>query len=68
MEKYILDTNTWIEHFHQRSGVTQHIMELPTTQLFVSEVTLAELTFGAYYSSDFEPMPGVKVENWAERE
>lgn len=26
MEKYILDTNTWIEHFHQRSGVTQHIM------------------------------------------
>lgn len=54
MEKYILDTNTWIEHFHQRSGVTQHIMELPTTQIFVSEVTLAELTFGAYYSDDFE--------------
>jgi tRNA(fMet)-specific endonuclease VapC len=53
MEKYILDTNTWIEHFHQRNGVTEHIMALPTTQLFVSEVTLAELTFGAYNSDDF---------------
>lgn len=54
MEKYILDTNTWIEHFHQRSGVTQRIMELPTTQLFASEITLVELTFGAYHSDDFE--------------
>ncbi len=54
MEKYILDTNTWIEHFHQRSGVTEHIMALRTTQLFVSEVTLAELTFGAYNSDDFD--------------
>lgn len=25
-------------------------MELPTTQLFASEITLAELTFGAYHS------------------
>ena len=54
MEKYILDTNTWIEHFHQRSGVTNRIMALATTQILVSEVTLAELTFGAYNSSDFE--------------
>ena len=54
MEKYILDTNTWIEHFHQRNGVIQRILALPTTQIFVSEVTLAELTFGAYNSNDFE--------------
>ena len=40
MEKYILDTNTWIEHFHQRNGVTQRIMALQTTQIFASEVTL----------------------------
>ena len=65
MEKYILDTNTWIEHFHQRSGVTQHIMELPTTQIFVSEVTLAELTFGAYYSDDFERH--IKEPEWLQR-
>ena len=48
--------------------------------LCVSEVTLAELTFGAYNSDDydltvvtdnvkhFEQMPGVKVENWIARE
>ena len=65
MEKYILDTNTWIEHFHQRSGVTQRIMELPTTQLFVSEVTLAELTFGAYHSGDFEHH--IKEPEWLRR-
>ena len=46
----------------------------------MSEVTLAELTFGAYNSDDydltvvtdnvkhFEQMPGVKVENWIARE
>lgn len=65
MEKYILDTNTWIEHFHQRSGVTQRIMELPTTQLFVSEVTLAELTFGAYNSDDYERH--IKEPEWLRR-
>ena len=25
MEKYILDTNTWIEHFHRRNGVREHV-------------------------------------------
>ena len=65
MEKYILDTNTWIEHFHQRSGVTSHVLELPTTQLFVSEVTLAELTFGAYNSGDYERH--IKEPQWLRR-
>ncbi len=65
MEKYLLDTNIWIEHFHQRSGVTKHIMELQTTQLFVSEITLAELTFGAYNSSDFERH--IKEPQWLRR-
>ena len=65
MEKYILDTNTWIEHFHQRSGVTQRIMELATTQLFASEVTLAELTFGAYHSGNFERH--IKEPEWLRR-
>ncbi|MBR0274501.1 MAG: PIN domain-containing protein [Bacteroidaceae bacterium] len=54
MEKYLLDTNIWIEFFHQRKEVTEHLMSLPTTQIFASEVTLAELTFGAYYSEDYE--------------
>ena len=54
MEKYILDTNTWIEHFHQRSGVNAHVKAVGRKNLCVSEVTLAELTFGAYNSNDYE--------------
>lgn len=54
MEKYILDTNTWIEHFHSRNGVTEHIAKIPVSCLFVSEITLAELTFGAFYSKDYD--------------
>ena len=54
MEKYILDTNTWIEHFHRRNGVREHVETMDPDQLFVSEVTLAELTFGAYNSDDYE--------------
>ena len=54
MEKYILDTNTWIELFHQRSGVNAHVKAVGRKSLCVSEVTLAELTFGAYNSDDYE--------------
>lgn len=54
MEKYILDTNTWIEHFHQRSGVNAHVRAVGRKNLCVSEVMLAELTFGAYNSNDYE--------------
>lgn len=56
MEKFILDTNIWIEHFHQRNGVTERLslMELSTTQIFTSEITLVELTFGAYNSGDIK--------------
>ena len=58
MEKYILDTNTWIEHFHQRSGVNAHVKAVGRKNLCVSEVTLAELTFGAYNSNDYERLCG----------
>lgn len=54
MEKYILDTCTWIEYFHNRHGVREHVEQLFTTQICASEVTLAELTYGAINSSDYE--------------
>ena len=54
MEKYILDTNTWIEHFHRRPEIRKRIKELDPDQLYVSEVTLAEMTFGALNSKDYE--------------
>ena len=53
MEKYILDTNTWIEYFHHRSGVRERVEAMDPDFLFVSEVSLAEMIFGAYYSNDY---------------
>ncbi|MBQ9466284.1 MAG: PIN domain-containing protein [Muribaculaceae bacterium] len=54
MEKYILDTCTWIEWFQQRNGVPEHVRSAKRQNLYVSEVTLAELTFGAYNSDEYE--------------
>ena len=54
MEKYILDTCTWIEYFHERNGVPKHVDAIGRTNLCASEVSLAELTYGAINSSDYE--------------
>jgi tRNA(fMet)-specific endonuclease VapC len=54
MEKYMLDTNSWIEYFKNRNGVADHVDALPRTQLCASEITVAELIYGAYNSKNFE--------------
>lgn len=54
MEKYMLDTNSWIEYFKNRNGVAEHVDALPRTQLCASEITVAELIYGAYNSKNFE--------------
>ena len=54
MKGYILDTDTWIEYFHHRGGVDVHIVETPTGQIFASEVSIAELTYGALHSNAVE--------------
>ena len=51
MKGYILDTDTWIEFFRHRGGVDKHIAETPANQIFASEVTIAELTYGALHSN-----------------
>ncbi len=54
MEKYILDTCTWIEFFHERNGVKERVVIKDIDQIFASEITLAELTYGAMNSADYE--------------
>lgn len=54
MEKFLLDTCTWIEYFHERNGVPEHARSVGRSNLCASEVTLAELTYGAINSGDFE--------------
>ena len=54
MKGYILDTDTWIEYFRHRGGVDIHIEKTPVKQIFASEVSIAELTYGALHSQAVE--------------
>lgn len=54
MEKYILDTCTWIEYFRERYGVKERVNNMDVDQICASEITLAELTYGALNSGDYE--------------
>ncbi|MBO5592898.1 MAG: PIN domain-containing protein [Prevotella sp.] len=54
MGKYLLDTCTWIEYFHDRNGVSEHAQAAGRKNLCASEVTLAELTYGAIRSGNYE--------------
>ena len=54
MNGYIIDSDTWIEYFRRRGGVDKHIAETPAEQIFASEVSIAELTYGALHSKAVE--------------
>ena len=54
MKGFILDTDTWIEYFRRRSGVERHIAETPAEQIYASEVSIAELIYGALHSQAVE--------------
>lgn len=52
--KYIVDTDTWIEFFHDRHGVKAHLESIPFDDIFVSEITIAELYYGALHGQQQE--------------
>ena len=54
MEGYILDSDTWIEYFRHRGGVDKFIAKTPAEQIFASEVSIAELIYGALHSKAVE--------------
>ena len=54
MKGFILDSDTWIEYFRHRGGVDKFIAETPADQIYASEVSIAELTYGALHSKAVE--------------
>ena len=52
MERYLVDTNIWIHFFKGKYSVRDKIQNVNTEQLCVSEISIAELTYGAYHSSN----------------
>ena len=62
MEKYLLDTNICIYFLKNQYGVTEHIKAVGNNNCFISDITLAELYFGASNSGHKEQkMRGVKA-------
>ena len=54
MAKYIIDTNTCIEYFKHRNGVPERMCQVSRDDLCVSEVTIAELLYGAVHSKSVD--------------
>jgi len=54
MAKYILDTNICIEYFKHRNGVPERMAQISRDDLSVSEITIAELLYGAMHSKNVE--------------
>lgn len=52
--KYLIDTNTWIFYFKGKYGVRDKMLRQKGAELAVSEITIAELTYGAYHSANFD--------------
>ncbi|SEP77980.1 type II toxin-antitoxin system VapC family toxin [Neolewinella agarilytica] len=54
MAKYLLDTNICIFILQQKFFVREKVISVGIINCFVSAITIAELTFGAYQSNDYE--------------
>lgn len=54
MAKYLLDTDTCIAFLKGKFNLIDKVEKAGIENCFVSEITIAELTYGAYYSDNFE--------------
>lgn len=54
MARYLLDTSTCIEYFKRRNGVADVIRTLSLDDICVSEITIAELLYGALHSKSVD--------------
>ena len=54
MTRYLLDTCICVFLFRQKYNVAEKLSKLDPSQCYVSEVTIAELTYGAYKSNKIE--------------
>ena len=54
MNGYLLDTSTCIFLLRGKRSVEEKLNEIDEDKCYISEVVLAELIFGAYYSGQIE--------------
>lgn len=51
MKQYLLDTSICVFLFRQKFGIEERLARLTPSQCFISDVTVAELKYGAYKSN-----------------
>lgn len=51
MKEYLLDTCICVFLFRDKFGIGERLEQIGASQCYVSEVTIAELTYGAYKSN-----------------
>lgn len=51
-QRLILDTDTWIEYFHDRHGIKERLSTIDFSNVYVSEISIAELYYGALHSQN----------------
>jgi tRNA(fMet)-specific endonuclease VapC len=66
MEKYLLDTNICIFYFKEKYGLQKRLQQIGYENCAISEITLAELVYGAECSADIEKNMNV-IENLIQR-
>ena len=81
MNGYLLDTSTCIFLLRGKRSVEDRLNEIDEGKCYISDVVVAELVFGAYYSDQvednqdltivthnrrhFEHIEGLQIEDWA---
>lgn len=51
MKQYLLDTSICVFLFRDKFGIEKRLEEIGASRCYISEVTIAELTYGAYKSN-----------------
>lgn len=54
MSQYLIDTDICISFLKGKYGIKDKVKEVGIENCYISEITIAELTFGAYKSTNFE--------------
>jgi len=66
MEKYLLDTNICVFYFKRKYGMPERLLQVGFENCAISEITLAELIYGAECSVNAEKNMGI-VNNFIQK-
>lgn len=54
MDQYLIDTDICIHFLKGKFGINDKVKEVGLDNCYISEITILELTYGAYKSTDFK--------------